>query len=144
MPHRLDGLFTILASAVASILACLAASVPDLSTLTGHTILNDAQMRFACIIGALGGAILNVAIFPPRVATRHAIAIKFVASGLSGMIFAPLAIRWLRLTPDFDIVIFISAAVALVAIRLIRLAIPLIEKKAEKRMRDDDDPRTGV
>ena len=143
MTHRFDGVFTVLAAAIASVSACLAAAIPDLSALSGDSaILNDTQMRFACIAGALGGAVLSVLIFPPKLATHRTIASKFFASGVSGFIFAPMVLRWLRLPRDFDTVLGCAAVVALTAIGVLRIAVPLWERMAGKQLSPpkDDGP----
>ena len=144
LPHRFDGLFTLIAGALASVSACLAAALPDLANLTGNesAILNDTQMRFACIAGALGGAVLSVLIFPPKLATHRTIAAKFFASGVSGFIFAPMTLRWLHLPRDFDTVLGCAAIVALTAIGVLRIAVPLWERTAGSRLAPpkDDGP----
>ena len=139
MPHRFDGLFTLLASAIAGMSACLAAALPDLSAISDGTILNDTQMRFACLAGALGGAVLSVLIFPPKMVTHRTIASKFFASGISGIIFAPIALRWLRLPRDFDTVLGTAAGVALTAIGVLRIAVPLWERMAGKQLSPPKD-----
>lgn len=142
MPHRFDGLFTIIAAALASIFSCLAAALPDLSAISDGTILNDTQMRFACLAGALGGAVLSVLIFPPKLVTRNTIASKFVASGISGVIFSPMALRWLHLPRDFDTVLGCSAVVSLIAIGVLRISVPAWERIAGKQLgpKGDEEP----
>lgn len=131
MPARIDFFFSVLASALVGMFASLAAAIPDLSALTlDTTILTDTQMRFALLSGALGGAILSVLIFPPKLATHRTIAAKFFASGLSGVIFAPMLHRWLALSRDFDSVLGFGAVVAIVAIGALRLAVPAWERFA--------------
>lgn len=144
MPTRLQFLndvFTIAAGAVASMFACIAAALPNLAAATDGTILTDTQMRFACIAGALGGAILSVLIFPPRKATHRNVAAKFFASGVSGVIFAPMVVRWANLPRDFDSVIATSAIVALTAIGVLRLAVPAIERIAGKKLSSIEPPK---
>lgn len=136
IPHRhLEGLFTTIASATATLLAASAAiseTIPH--AIVSNDILTNVEMRFACIIGALLGAMLQTAIFPPKVITSKAIAVKMGTSAASGIMLAPLIIRYTNIAPGFDVVLGISGIVALIAIGVIKLVVPGITKQASDRI----------
>lgn len=134
--NAITGFGSIIASGVASMSLCLAAAIPESSFVT------DTQMRFACIAGALGGAILSVLIFPPRQATHRTVAAKFFASGISGVIFSPLVLQKMGWAADFNSVLAVSAIVALIAIGVLRTAVPIWEKLAIRQMSGKDDNKT--
>ncbi|MGC4016140.1 MAG: hypothetical protein QM755_16695 [Luteolibacter sp.] len=76
-------------------------------------IASDSTLRLWCICGALIGAAVRICMHPPK--TQGGYARAFVTSMGSGLVVAPMALRYLGWTPDADHVLFTSGAVAFLA-----------------------------
>src|SRR5688572_27365900 len=111
-----ESLATIVLATVTAMLSALTAALSEVSETAQEVIeamninvMDDARLRLVCIAGSLGGALLSVLLFPlPR--TKPLIA-KLFASGLAGLMFSPLLVRWAGLTRDTDTMLFVSGMV---------------------------------
>jgi hypothetical protein len=124
----------VIATLAAMLSAVSAALMPTVVEVTGTVhealqsvnVMDDARLRLVCICGSLGGALLSVLLFPlPR--TKPLIA-KLFASGLAGMMFSPMIVRWDGLTLDTDTMLFVSGMVALLSYSMLQMAVPLLNK----------------
>lgn len=137
MPLRLlHGPVSDLTAAALSMMMLAASSVID-GISNGQTIYDNGQYRMFCLIGAIGGAFLAVAIFPPRETEGNyarRLAIKFFSSGVAGCLFTPVIIQWRSWPVNVDTVLAVSGAVALVAVSLIHALVPLFVRRVLKRI----------
>lgn len=119
------------------------AAAAGIDNLSSPAIWDKTQFRLFCLLGSIGGAFLAIALFPPREAvgnyTRR-IAIKFAASGISGLLFTPIIIRWQGWPVDVDVVLAVSGCVALTSVSIISALVPIFVKKVAGRF--DDEPKT--
>lgn len=96
-------------------------------------LLNDTRLVTLCVIGAIAGAFLAVAIWAPAsTATDQAkvrsLTAKFGASMIAGANFTPVIIRLMDWPCSSDVVLGVSTAVAMVAVAFLHSVIPVIEK----------------
>lgn len=105
-------------------------------------VTDSGWLTALLIIGASGGALMAVAVWPPD-ATEPAkvvrrLALKFGASLLGGITFGPLAVRLLSaygLPVDGDTVMASGAAVAALIVSTLHFAAPKYERLV-KRLAD--------
>lgn len=95
-------------------------------------LLNDSRLTMVCVFGAIGGAVLAIALFPQP--TPRQMAAKFGASMVSGGVFTPALIEWLELPIRSSYVLAGSAVVAMVAVGVLHTVIPLVEKMWTTRL----------
>jgi len=149
MPRRFLPLFEAIVALCfatwASMTAAVLAAVPELKDVsevvasTETVVMDDGKMRLICIIGAIGGGLLSALVFSPPKATGRNFAIKVGTSSLAGILFTPIVIHWLGWKANVDILLGISAIVAMIAIGAIRIAVPLWERAAGKRLAPPED-----
>lgn len=129
MPHRLlSGPIEIMLSAFTAMLAA-AGGIDDLAS---PAIWDKSQLRIFCILGSLAGAFLSIALFPPKdggTNMQRKLAIKFLASGICGVLFTPMFIRWMGLKVDVDSVLCISGIVAISGVSIVSSIMPAIERR---------------
>lgn len=95
-------------------------------------LLDDSRLRLICIAGTLAGSVVSVFLMPPKVniekptAAVVAMALRITASGLAGILFAPAVIRYFKIPLDTDWVLSASGAVAIVALGILKLIVPLV------------------
>ena len=134
----------------AAVIAQAAAALVALST--GESVFDDLRLTSLCVLGSMLGAFLAVAVFTPHDSDESKnvklLALKFAASMICGIAFSPWAIRYFSLALSSDVVIGASAAMAAVAIWIIHMATPLVEKLAirwaSRKMRDNETDRTPL
>lgn len=132
MPYRLlnGHISDIMAAAVSMCMLAVTSVVDGLTQ--GQTIYDNGQYRMFCLIGALGGAFLAVAIFPPKEREGNysrRLAIKFFASGVAGCLFTPIIMSWRGWPVNVDTVLAVSGGVALSAVTLIHSLWPILVRK---------------
>lgn len=141
MPYRFITLnIAELFAAVFSVMLAAATSIVS-GTLSAQTIWDQSQLRMFCLIGALGGAFLAVALFPPKEGAGSPVrrlAAKFLSSGIAGMLFTPIVIRWREWPLDVDVVLAVSGAVALVAVTVLHTAIPILLRRLNTWLNSED------
>lgn len=148
MPHRLLSAPLEVMLAWFYALVAAAAGIDDLASVA---IWDKSQLRLWCLLGSLGGAFLAVAVLPSHELTGNyarRLALKFVSSGLAGLIFTPIVIRWRGWPVDSDVVLATSAAVALLAVGTISAVYPAwlrfiaskVKKAAEEKNNLETDP----
>lgn len=122
MPHRfISPSMEIMFAWAGAFIATLAgiANASGIDNLSSPAIWDKSQLRLWCLLGSLGGAFLAVALIPSREHTGNyarRLALKFAASGISGLIFTPIVIRWCGWPVDSDVVLAVSATVAMLAV----------------------------
>ena len=124
-------------------LASLLAAVAGIDDLTSPAIWDKSQFRIFCLLGSIGGAFLAIALFPPRESVGNysrRIAIKFVSSGIAGLLFTPIVIRWQGWPADVDTVLAVSGTVALMSVSVISALVPVFVKRIVGRV-DDEPPK---
>lgn len=135
MPHRILGPhFEIIIAWFGSMLA-VTAGIDDLSNVA---IWDKSQLRLWCLLGSLGGAFLTVAILPSHEHTGNyarRLALKFASSSIAGLIFTPIVIRWRGWPVDSDVVLAVSAFVALISVSTISALYPVWLKWVTNRVR---------
>lgn len=135
MPHRfLNSSCEILFAAMATILVA-AGNVLEAGFGGGPTIWDTNQLRMFCLIGAIGGAFVSILSFPVPVkdeggaSPARRMAAKFISSGISGMAFTPVIIKWFGWSMNVDVVLAASAAVALCAVGVLHQLVPLVTRR---------------
>ncbi len=140
MPVMTSTISVVLWAAFSGLAAIIAAIIPD----TGHTIvsqmgpetvsttttvttniLDDSKLRLICLAGAVGGAILSVALFHKEGSSAKTLARKLTASSIAGVIMAPMVLRWSGLGFGTDAMLFVSGAVALLSWGVLMSAVPM-------------------
>lgn len=116
---------TFIAAMTAAQAAVAAAVEPD-------EVFDDFRGASICVIGALIGAFLTVAVFPPAgktdAARSRALAAKFGASMLAGVAFTPAGMSWLGLAKSADNLMAASAFVAVFATTGLHIVAPRVER----------------
>lgn len=132
MPHRFMPPY------VAELMVGMSLAVVTLATEilrgigTGPIIYDALSLRLLCLCGSVGGALVSVLVFPPREGKGSPVrqmAVKFLASGLSGAILTPALMRWFGVELVGDYVLASSAAVAMLSVTFLQEAIPAIVGK---------------
>lgn len=136
MPHRIQAMHealavisTVIGAMIAAVIGVLA-DVP-LSAFQGPAILDDEHARLICIVGALGGALLNLwldgkpGMPPPGI---REMAGKVFASGFTGVAITPFVVRYFGMTANTDTLLLVSLLCAIGGVGLLRTLIPLYQK----------------
>ncbi len=95
-------------------------------------IFEDRQRIAYCLIGAMCGAFVSVAIFPPKpneTSLVRGMGAKFGCSAIGGIILTPKAVYYSGWDPNADNLITASFFVATIAVSLLHTVLPLLEKK---------------
>ena len=133
MPLASTSASIILAAGLGIISAAAAALLPDPSTASALSIVDDNRLRLICVAGSLGGAVMSVMLF--QVKTNRELAAKITTSALAGIMFAPMILRYLKLADLTDAILAVSAIVALLSWTVLQSIVPmaanLLKRKAE-------------
>ncbi len=103
-------------------------------------VLEDWRLRLYCIIGALGGAVLSVGMFPPPRQGLRPFALKFFCSSIAAVLFSPALVRKFGIPMDPDYILAFSGAAGLCAWAMIQVLVPLTLRIFTKRVQDYDRP----
>jgi uncharacterized membrane protein len=125
-----------------AVFASVIAAIAGVDDLTSPAIWDKSQFRIFCLLGAIGGAFLAIALFPPREQLGNysrRLALKFVSSGIAGLLFTPIIIRWQKWPIDVDTVLAVSGIVALVSVSIISALVPIFVKKVVGKFGDEAD-----
>lgn len=123
----------LLAAVLGAAAAITAAVMPAVDTQQAMTsIMDDSRLRLICVAGSLGGAVLSVGLFNAR--TVRDLSIKLSCSSISGVIFAPMVLRWLGWAADTDAVLCISGVTALMSWSVLLAAVPALTRLAGKKI----------
>lgn len=125
--------------------SAMVAAASGIDNLSSVAIWDKSQLRLWCVLGSLGGAFLAIAVLPSHEAFGNysrRLAIKFTASGLAGLIFTPIVIRWQGWPVDSDTVLAVSAGVALVSVGTISALVPYVVKRVVGKVTDDPQAPT--
>lgn len=106
-------------------------------------IVGDNWLRAYCIVGAVLGSILAIAIYPPKevsqfqfkTAIRKAAA-NLTVSLISGIMFTPVIIRYFELPRDGDWVLFSAGTVSLLSVSVLSALLPILATAAKNRAKD--------
>jgi len=120
-----------LAVICASTAAAIAAIVADISEMpvaafSGPAILDNERLRLICIVGALGGAVLNLGLYDSPQPGIRPMAWKVFGSCITGVIFTPVAVHWMNVTPNTDNLLAVSFLTAIVSVGLLRKVLPAL------------------
>lgn len=132
-----ESLWVIIGAAVAALSSLWAAVLPDPiwaqvlmgSGGTGGSLFDDERLRLVCLSGSIGGAIVSVGLFRPR--NTQELAWKLTCSGLSGMMFSPMIMRYIGWPLEADHVLAASGSVALLSWGVLQMAVPLMTRFGE-------------
>lgn len=126
-----------------SVFAGIIASAAGIDDLTSPAIWDKSQFRIFCLLGALGGSFLSIVLFPPKETSgnlHRKLAIKFLASGLAGLLFTPIVIRWQGWPVDVDVVLAVSSLVAITGVSVISAVIPIFERRFIAKLTNELPP----
>ena len=108
--------------------AGVSAAVPNVD------VFDDVRRISICVVGAMIGAMLTVAIVPQNTENEKSLtrrlAMKFGASALGGVAFAPAIMQWIGLPKSADYLMGCSAGTAAVVVSVLHVIQPLIAKAA--------------
>lgn len=134
MPQRFNALLenlSVIYTALGALFASAAAAMPE---LVEDAMLDNSKMRLVCIVGALFGSLISVLVFPPKQGTARIFATKIVSSSLVSVVFTPLAFHWQVMPRNTDLVLVVSATIAILGVGIIRAVKPRAEKAVEERI----------
>lgn len=118
---------------IISALTAAAALLPDPSSASAFSLVDDNRLRLICVAGSLGGAVMSVMLF--QVKTNRELAAKITTSALAGIMFAPMILRYLKWADLTDAILAVSAIVALLSWTVLQSIVPmaanLLKRKAE-------------
>lgn len=139
MPAAESAISLVIAAAVGMFAAAAAAVLPTPDPNAVASVMDDARLRLICIAGSLGGAVLSVGLF--KMSHARDMAVKLVCSSFSGILFAPMVLRWLGWSRDIDAVLAVSGLTALMSWTILQKAVPSLTKIATRRI-DDQTTKT--
>ena len=132
MPAAESAIALVVAASVGMFAAAAAAVLPTPEPSAVLSVMDDARLRLICVAGSLGGAVLSVGLF--KLHHVRDMAVKLVCSSFSGILFAPMALRWLGWSRDIDAVLAVSGLTALMSWTILQMAVPAITRIAAKRI----------
>jgi hypothetical protein len=133
MPACETAVAVIIAASIGALTAITAAVIPGVDAQQAMTsIMDDQRLRLICVAGSLGGAVLSVGLF--SAASVRGLCLKLSCSSISGVIFAPMALRWLGWAADTDAVLCTSGLVALTSWSVLQTAVPALTRLAGKKI----------
>lgn len=139
MPACEAAVTIVIAAALAAVAALTAAIMPAVDTQQAMTSIMDHQrLRLICVAGSICGGVLSVGLFNAK--TLRDLGIKFSCSTISGVIFAPMALRWLGWAADTDAVLFISGVTSLMSWSVLIAAVPALTRLAGRKIDSVSQP----
>lgn len=103
-------------------------------------IISDHWLRAYCIIGAVLGSILSIAVYPPKDMNQKSIirksATSLTVSLISGIMFTPVIIRYYDLPRDGDWVLFAAGTVSLLSVSVLSQILPILINSARNKTKD--------
>lgn len=109
----------------AAVDAAFVAAVPS------GEVFDDVRTTAICVIGAIIGAFLTVAVFPPTndtdTNTIRRLALKFGSSMLSGIAFTPGLMQYIGLEKTTDLLMATAAIISVFAVTILHLLAPRVE-----------------
>lgn len=131
-PMLAEDASTYIVTALASALlaAAAAAGLDAHAAASTVNIIDDQKLRIICIIGALGGSVLSIVLFP--VGNHRQLAGKLFGSSIAGIIGTPMLMRWFAIEPQTDPLLFVSCVVALLSWSILQIAVPFLNQLAAK------------
>jgi len=133
MPIASTSIAIVLAAGLCIISAVAAALMPDPSSASAFSLVDDNRLRLICVAGSLGGAVMSIMLF--QVKTNRELAAKLTTSALAGIMFAPMILRYLKWADLTDAILAVSAIVALLSWTVLQSIVPmaanLLKRKAE-------------
>lgn len=141
MPLAESSISLVIATVVGAVAAAMAASLPPADAAAAAaqaaSLLDDSRLRLVCVAGSLGGALLSVMLF--TISTHKELAQKLVSSSISGIVFAPVIIRYTHLESSTDLVLAVSAVTALLSWGVLQIAVPFAQTWFRKRYMPADE-----
>lgn len=142
MPIASTSLSIVIAAGLGIISAAAAALLPDPTTTTALSLVDDNRLRLICVAGSLGGAVMSVMLF--QVKTNRELAAKLTTSALAGIMFSPMLLRYLRWADLTDAILATSATVALLSWSILQTAIPIATAIARRKVEAFDQRNKQV
>ncbi len=123
MHEGLAVISTTIAAAITAIVADVS-QVP-VQAFSGPAIFDDERYRLICIVGALGGALLNLGLYSSPTPGIRPMAWKVFCSTITGVVVTPMVIHWTNIVPNVDNLLFFSFFMALISVGVVRGVAPL-------------------
>lgn len=130
------GLFTAHVTLMAMMAEPQAAEIAANAGPQARVIFEDTRLLMCCVIGAFLGACLNVFVSPidlgnePREAMRK-VAARMLASLISGVIFAPMIVRYFQIELNLDTLLFVAGVTSFLAVGVLDGVAPMLIAKAK-------------
>lgn len=135
----MTGIFTIpalIALVAAAAIGTDSGPPPGANPAVVESLLAHNRILAMCVLGSIGGGFLSA--FLMGVTTARAMAARWVASGLCGVMFAPAAIRWLNgeygLPLYGEYILCVSAAFGIFGWGVLQIVQPLVQKFITRRI----------
>ncbi|HEY2857116.1 MAG TPA: hypothetical protein VGJ21_01705, partial [Terracidiphilus sp.] len=113
-------------TATAAALEMLAQAPQGLLSASQPAILDNERLRIVCLLGALGGGVLNLGLFPAAQPGIRPMAWRYTSSVLCGVVLTPIIVHWFGIYPNFDNLAAVSFLMAIIGVGLIFKAVPSI------------------
>lgn len=96
-----------------------------------RVILTDGLLRTACLTGSFMGAFMAICIWPSDGSKDFAtqlrvLGVKFLASGIAGVMLTPILVRWANLTIDSDWLVGAAGAVSFMSVAVLHKIAPTL------------------
>lgn len=134
MPQRLQAMheeLAIILTACGSAFAAIAAFIADIPAsngFSGQAIYDDERFRLICIAGALGGALVNLWLWPSPTPGIVPMARQVSCSSFTGVVATPIVVHWIGLTPNTDNLLATSFIMAVVSVGVLKAAAPVWQR----------------
>ena len=132
MPAAESAIDLVIAASVGMFAAAAGAVLPTPAPAAALSVMDDARLRLICVAVSLGGAVLSVGLF--KLHHVRDMAVKLTCSSFSGILFAPMVLRWLGWSRDIDAVLAVSGFTALMSWTILQKAVPALTRIAAKRI----------
>lgn len=127
MHECLAVIVTAVGTALAAIAAFLA-DIPAAGGFSGQAIYDDERFRLICIAGALGGALVNLWLWPSSTPGIVPMARQVSCSSFTGVVATPIVVHWIGLTPNTDNLLATSFIMAVVSVGVLKAAAPVWQR----------------
>lgn len=117
----------VIGTTIGAVVAAVAADLSQVpvQAFSGPAIFDDERYRLICIVGALGGALLNLGLYSSPTPGIRPMAWKVFCSTITGVVVTPMVIHWVNIVPNVDNLLFFSFFMALISVGVVRGVAPL-------------------
>jgi hypothetical protein len=122
---------------VAAAVASLSSLFAALAEIHGG-VINNNSLLILCISGSIGGSLVSIMFWPPKVPSIRLLATKFIASGITAILFAPWLVRYIEPNPNAELVLAVSGTLGLCAFAVVTFIRREVVRRIEKVLGKSD------